>query len=88
MVNPMVTTFTECKKYTDKIMKMITDLLVSHDYEVSADKSSNELVVQSSNLTAINDLIYEELDVKKKKKSTIIDTYETQSKVYIRLKFK
>ena len=33
----MVTTFTECKKYTDKIMKMITDLLVSHDYEVSAD---------------------------------------------------
>lgn len=88
MVNTMVTTFTECKKYTDKIMKMITDLLVSHDYEVSSDKSSNELVVQSSNLTAINDLIYEELDVPFNVKSTIIDTYETQSKVYIRLKFK
>ena len=88
MVNPMVTTFTECKKYTDKIMKMITDLLVSHDYEVSADKSSNELVVQSSNVTGINDLIYEELDVPFTVKSTIIDTYETQSKVYIRLKFK
>jgi len=88
MVNPMVSTLNECKKYTNKIMSMISNLLESHGYEVNAAKSNNELVVQTPNLTKINDIIFNELDVPFTVKTTVIDTYETQSKVYIRLKFK
>lgn len=88
MGNQIKNTLVECKKYSDKIMSEIYDALSAHDFKFKLSDSTGEIVVQSDDLTVINEIIRDEVKIPLSAKNILIDTYLTQSKVYIRLKFK
>lgn len=88
MGNQIKNTLVECKKYSDKIMSEICDTLSAHDFKFKLSDSTGEIVVQSDELSIINEIIRDEVKIPLSAKNILIDTYLTQSKVYIRLKFK
>lgn len=82
------TTLSECRKYKDTIMSDIKSLLSENNFDIQTNENDSELHVLSKNLSQINEIIKNNLNVPDCIKNIMIDTYQTQEGIYIRLKFK
>lgn len=81
-------TLNECKEYKNSIMSNIKDVLYKHEYKIKETEKLNEILVFDNNLSNINTIIREEVNVSKSIYNMLIDTYQTKEGIYIRLKFK
>jgi ATP phosphoribosyltransferase len=84
----IISALVECKKYKDNIMDMIISLLTDNGYEIRQSENNGELLVKTNNLSQINNIIANELDVPDNVKDVLIDTYQTCRGIYIRIKFR
>ena len=82
------TTLSECRKYKDTIMSDIKSLLSENNFDIQTNENDSELHVLSKNLSQINEIIKNNLNVPDCIKNIMIDTYQTQEGIHIRLKFK
>lgn len=88
MSNNYNSTLNECKEYKNTIMSDIKSVLESHNYKIKETENLNEIMVLDDNLSNINTIIRDEINVSKNICKMLIDTYQTKEGIYIRLKFK
>lgn len=84
----IISTLVECRQYKDSIMTKIINLLAKHKIESTPNDTNSEIYVNSKNLSEINSIINDELDIPSNVIDVLIDVYQTKKGIYIRLKFK